>query len=235
MPFDNCSCVLRKGSQARKNIIVHAKSAHPMTMKRAIIRNMFKTAREVCSGEAERQESARLAAAIAHENGYVSRNRHRKAGSGISYHFWRLFHKNLVKVSSETTAIRKKSKMDPRSSCMGDFLHTLITLPISPPVRHVNVIQQCAHTQHEQTHQFTGEDTLLLPTQAEERKDDASVKYRICSVPFAPLRMLHDRNPVLGTNSFIKPIRFWWITVLYYVLERIKCYIIHRFGLVALG
>ncbi|EYC02372.1 hypothetical protein Y032_0100g3259 [Ancylostoma ceylanicum] len=79
------------------------------------------------------------------------------------------------------------------------------------------------------------EDTLLLPTQAEERKDDASVKYRICSVPFAPLRMLHDRNPVLGTNSFIKPIRFWWITVLYYVLERIKCYIIHRFGLVALG
>ncbi|EYC36682.1 hypothetical protein Y032_0867g2770 [Ancylostoma ceylanicum] len=37
-----------------KNIIVHAASAHPTAVKRAVIRNMLKTATEVCSGEIER-------------------------------------------------------------------------------------------------------------------------------------------------------------------------------------
>ncbi|EYC30490.1 hypothetical protein Y032_0005g2676 [Ancylostoma ceylanicum] len=58
--------------ESSKNIILHAKSAHPTAVKRAVIRNMFKTATEVCSGEEERQESKRLASGIMHENGYVS-------------------------------------------------------------------------------------------------------------------------------------------------------------------
>ena len=83
LPFLNTQLKLSNGmihvkwyrKESSKNIIVHARSAHPINVKRAIIRNMFKTATEVCSGEAERHESARLASAIAHENGCVSRGK----------------------------------------------------------------------------------------------------------------------------------------------------------------
>ncbi|EYB94132.1 hypothetical protein Y032_0175g508 [Ancylostoma ceylanicum] len=80
---------------------------------------------------------------------------------------------------------------------------------------------------------FWRKHSLLLPNQVEQRRDDSSVKLKTCSVQFAPPRMLHDRNPVLRTNSSITPIRFWWIAVTNYVLEQIKYYIIHKFGLVA--
>ncbi|EYB97660.1 hypothetical protein Y032_0139g2148 [Ancylostoma ceylanicum] len=61
-----------------KNIIVHAESAHPTAVKRAVVRNMFKTANQVCTGEAERQESLRLARHIAKSDGYTTPQRPRK-------------------------------------------------------------------------------------------------------------------------------------------------------------
>ena len=61
-----------------KNIILHAKSAHPTAVKRAVVRNMFKTATQVCTGEAERQESVRLARSIANSNGYSTPQHPRK-------------------------------------------------------------------------------------------------------------------------------------------------------------
>ncbi|EYB84864.1 hypothetical protein Y032_0308g2042 [Ancylostoma ceylanicum] len=81
LPFLNTQLRLSKGmvhvkwyrKESSKNIILHAKSAHPVTVKRAVIRNMFKTATEVCSGEAERQKSKSLASVIMRENGYISR------------------------------------------------------------------------------------------------------------------------------------------------------------------
>ena len=64
----------RKGSS--KNILIHASSAHPTAVKRAVIRNMLKTATGVCTGDSERQESKALATQIALSNGYnVSPNR----------------------------------------------------------------------------------------------------------------------------------------------------------------
>lgn len=61
--------------QSSKNIVSHARSAQPVTVKRAVIRNMFETAIEVCSGEAERQQYENLAPIIASENGHVSREK----------------------------------------------------------------------------------------------------------------------------------------------------------------
>uniref|UniRef100_A0A7I4YDF6 Reverse transcriptase domain-containing protein n=1 Tax=Haemonchus contortus TaxID=6289 RepID=A0A7I4YDF6_HAECO len=58
----------RKSSS--KNILLHAKSAHPEAMKRAVVRNMYRTATGVCTGEVEREESRKLAAEIASLNGY---------------------------------------------------------------------------------------------------------------------------------------------------------------------
>lgn len=55
-----------------KNILIHATSAHPTSIKRSVVRNMFHTASQVCTGEEERQESLRMASNIAMENGYVS-------------------------------------------------------------------------------------------------------------------------------------------------------------------
>ncbi|KAK6733433.1 hypothetical protein RB195_017272 [Necator americanus] len=52
-----------------KNIILHAKSAHPTAVKRAVIRNMFNS--EVCTGNQERHESRRLALKIACANGHT--------------------------------------------------------------------------------------------------------------------------------------------------------------------
>uniref|UniRef100_A0A7I4Z2R7 Reverse transcriptase domain-containing protein n=1 Tax=Haemonchus contortus TaxID=6289 RepID=A0A7I4Z2R7_HAECO len=61
----------RKGSS--KNIIIHAMSAHPRAVKRAVLRNMYRTAVEVCTGNEEREESRRLAHQIANLNGYTTR------------------------------------------------------------------------------------------------------------------------------------------------------------------
>ncbi|EYB87792.1 hypothetical protein Y032_0257g404 [Ancylostoma ceylanicum] len=75
----------RKGSC--KNILIHARSAHPMLMKRAVIRNMFKTAVELCTGDDERKESRKLASDIASANGYTvfpHRNKSRTVNAGIS-------------------------------------------------------------------------------------------------------------------------------------------------------
>ena len=63
----------RKNSS--KNILVHAKSAHPRAVKDAVIRNMFKTAIKVCTGNEERDESRRLACKIALQNGYAPQHR----------------------------------------------------------------------------------------------------------------------------------------------------------------
>ena len=60
----------RKGSS--KNILLNAKSAHPTVMKRAVIRNMFRTVAQVCIGESEYRESRSLAQRIASDNGYAA-------------------------------------------------------------------------------------------------------------------------------------------------------------------
>ncbi|XGW35820.1 hypothetical protein V3C99_019196 [Haemonchus contortus] len=54
-----------------KNILLHATSAHPQAVKRAVVNNMLRTATSVCTGEAERHESRRLACEIAAVNGYT--------------------------------------------------------------------------------------------------------------------------------------------------------------------
>uniref|UniRef100_A0A7I4Y1R4 Reverse transcriptase domain-containing protein n=1 Tax=Haemonchus contortus TaxID=6289 RepID=A0A7I4Y1R4_HAECO len=56
---------------SNKNIIVHCHSAHPFQTKRAVVRNMFRTAASVRSGENERRESVKMAHEIAAFNGYV--------------------------------------------------------------------------------------------------------------------------------------------------------------------
>ncbi|EYC22539.1 hypothetical protein Y032_0017g3411 [Ancylostoma ceylanicum] len=86
LPFLNTQLRLSNGmvqvkwfrKESSKNIILHARSAHPVPVKRAVIRNMFKTAIEVCSGEAERQESKSLASIIMRENGYVSQKQQQR-------------------------------------------------------------------------------------------------------------------------------------------------------------
>ena len=66
--------------ETSKNILIHANSAHPSAIKRAVIRNMFKTATEVCTGQSERLESRRLAAQIALSNGYnIQQTRQRRS------------------------------------------------------------------------------------------------------------------------------------------------------------
>ncbi|KAK6735197.1 hypothetical protein RB195_018401 [Necator americanus] len=58
---------------SNKNILVHFLSAHPFHMKKAVLNNMFRTARTVCSGPEERKESLTLAHEIAVSNGYEIR------------------------------------------------------------------------------------------------------------------------------------------------------------------
>ncbi|XGW33913.1 hypothetical protein V3C99_017986 [Haemonchus contortus] len=53
-----------------KNILLHAKSAHPEAVKRAVVRNMYRTATGMCTGEVEREESRKLACETAKLNGY---------------------------------------------------------------------------------------------------------------------------------------------------------------------
>ncbi|EYC37951.1 hypothetical protein Y032_0755g2082 [Ancylostoma ceylanicum] len=81
LPYLNTQLMLRNGvlrvkwyrKESSKNIIVHAASAHPAAVKHAVIRNMLKTAADVCSGETERQESLKQAFSILHSNGYQTK------------------------------------------------------------------------------------------------------------------------------------------------------------------
>lgn len=67
----------RKSSS--KNILLHASSAHPSAVKRAVVKNMFRTATGVCTDELLRLESLRVASRIAAENGYATPiSRHRR-------------------------------------------------------------------------------------------------------------------------------------------------------------
>ncbi|XGW06639.1 hypothetical protein V3C99_016736, partial [Haemonchus contortus] len=69
---------------SNKNIIVHCRSAHPFQTKRAVVRNMFRTALKVCTGEDERKESLEMARDIAQLNGYgYSPTTHRPFFSGV--------------------------------------------------------------------------------------------------------------------------------------------------------
>ncbi|EYC37596.1 hypothetical protein Y032_0777g2278 [Ancylostoma ceylanicum] len=78
LPYLNTQVKLSKGivsvkwyrKETSKNILIHANSAHPTAMKRAVVRNMFKTAVEICTGEVERSESRIIAFRIARSNGY---------------------------------------------------------------------------------------------------------------------------------------------------------------------
>ncbi|EYC44537.1 hypothetical protein Y032_0458g1830 [Ancylostoma ceylanicum] len=83
LPYLNTQLMLCNGvvrvkwyrKESSKNIIVHAASAHPVAVKRAVIHNMLKTATSVCSGEVERQESLNLASNILYSNGYKAKPR----------------------------------------------------------------------------------------------------------------------------------------------------------------
>ena len=83
LPYLNIQLMLQNGTvhvkwyrkESSKNIILHAQSAHPTAVKRAIIRNMRKTAEQVSNGEVERSESLRLASEIITSNGYTVRSR----------------------------------------------------------------------------------------------------------------------------------------------------------------
>ena len=55
---------------SNKNILVHALSSHPSHVKKALVRNMFRTAKNVCTGRDEKKESLLLARQIAISNGY---------------------------------------------------------------------------------------------------------------------------------------------------------------------
>ncbi|EYB90439.1 hypothetical protein Y032_0220g2523 [Ancylostoma ceylanicum] len=68
--FNNTIRVKWYRKASSKNILIHATSAHPLSVKRAIVRNMFRTASQVCSDDHQREESLRLASSIARENGY---------------------------------------------------------------------------------------------------------------------------------------------------------------------
>ena len=65
---------------SNKNIIVHCLSSHPSHTKRAIVKSMFRTATNVCTGGEQKEESLALAREIAISNGYkavASRDRFR--------------------------------------------------------------------------------------------------------------------------------------------------------------
>ncbi|KAK6756328.1 hypothetical protein RB195_014625 [Necator americanus] len=78
LPYLNAQIKLHNGiasvkcyrKERSKNILTNAKSAHPNGMKKAIIRNMVRTATAMCTGDREREESLKLATSIASSNGY---------------------------------------------------------------------------------------------------------------------------------------------------------------------
>ncbi|EYB88719.1 hypothetical protein Y032_0242g3412 [Ancylostoma ceylanicum] len=80
LPYLNTQMKLSNGvmhvkwyrKESSKNIMLHARSAHPKAVKRAIVRNMFRTARKVCTHEEGRYESRKLVMEIASNNGYLT-------------------------------------------------------------------------------------------------------------------------------------------------------------------
>ena len=54
-------------------------------MKRAVVRNMFKTAAQVCTGENERNESLAVASSIANSNGYLASRRPRHSRRSLCH------------------------------------------------------------------------------------------------------------------------------------------------------
>ncbi|EYC04549.1 hypothetical protein Y032_0087g2074 [Ancylostoma ceylanicum] len=70
--------------ESSKNIIVHASSAHPAAVKRAVAGNMIKTAIKFSSGDAERQESLKQASDILRSNGYQARAKRIKTSHATS-------------------------------------------------------------------------------------------------------------------------------------------------------
>lgn len=73
--------------KSRSKNMVHVKSAHPMTVKRAVLRNIYRTVEGVCTGQEEREESCilfplRPAFQKADLNGNVPRQRHDRARHG---------------------------------------------------------------------------------------------------------------------------------------------------------
>ena len=92
LPYLNTQLMFENGAmhvkwyrkQSSKNIILHAQSAHPIAMKHAIIRNMYRTTIRVSSGEIEQKESLRLATQIVTDNLYLARRRHRTVTTRMS-------------------------------------------------------------------------------------------------------------------------------------------------------
>ena len=68
--FNGLASVKWYRKKSSKNILVNARSAHPISV-RAVIHNMLKTATKVCTGEEERRESQRRVLEIARTNGYT--------------------------------------------------------------------------------------------------------------------------------------------------------------------
>ncbi|KAK6736233.1 hypothetical protein RB195_019109 [Necator americanus] len=81
LPFLNIQVGISNGTYqtkwnrkpSNKNMLVHFLSAHPFHMKKAVLNNMFHTARTVCSGPEEKKESLTLAREIAVLNAYEIR------------------------------------------------------------------------------------------------------------------------------------------------------------------
>ncbi|EYB97674.1 hypothetical protein Y032_0138g2050 [Ancylostoma ceylanicum] len=86
LPYLNAKVKLSNGilkmkwyrKESSKNILINARSAHPTAIKRAVIRNMFRTAAMVCTGDHERSESRKMASQIASSNGYFVSQHSRK-------------------------------------------------------------------------------------------------------------------------------------------------------------
>ena len=83
LPYLNTQLMLTNGmvhvkwyrKKSSRNIILHAYSAHPAVVKRAVVRNMFRTATTISSGTVEREESLKMATDIMLANGYVRQPR----------------------------------------------------------------------------------------------------------------------------------------------------------------
>ncbi|EYB83376.1 hypothetical protein Y032_0337g2918 [Ancylostoma ceylanicum] len=88
LPYLNTQLMLSNGvirvkwylKESLKDIIVHAASAHPMVVNRAVIHDMLRTPTSSCSGEVKRHESLNLASNILYSNGYKAKPRSRKPG-----------------------------------------------------------------------------------------------------------------------------------------------------------
>ena len=85
LPYLNTQIKLTNGiirvkwfrKQNSKKILINARSAHPTAVKRAVLRNMFKTATGMCTDAERQEESRKLASRIANENGYAQQRKRR--------------------------------------------------------------------------------------------------------------------------------------------------------------